>query len=160
MSSRIFLFTLSQWLFWPSGSRVARKGWRLMMPSTVVIPRVGSFALASLGSKRKLHEPDFGGSAGRKSLALKRIFGLDLRIYKRPLLTPPSVSEIMPDREITLDEQPWPYRSGSQHSGKTPGTKFQGGSSATWADLRVATSDGFAASTRRWPPRFRCTYTW
>jgi hypothetical protein len=52
-ASRIFLFTLSQWLFLPSGSSVARKGCPLMMASTVVIPRVGSFALAFLGRIRK-----------------------------------------------------------------------------------------------------------
>ena len=53
---------------------LARKGWPLMMPATVVIPRVGSFALASFGRIRKVHEVPFGGSAGRKSFALKRIF--------------------------------------------------------------------------------------
>jgi len=50
------------------------KGMALMMPATVVIPRVGSFALASFGRIRKVHEVPFGGSAGRKSFALKRIF--------------------------------------------------------------------------------------
>jgi hypothetical protein len=39
---------------------------------------VGSFALACLGRIRKVHELPFGGSAGRKSLALKRIFEVDL----------------------------------------------------------------------------------
>jgi hypothetical protein len=51
-----------------------------MMPSTVVIPRVGSFALASFGRIRKVHELPFEGSAGRKSLALKRIFEVVLVI--------------------------------------------------------------------------------
>ncbi len=69
-----FQSTLSQWPPWPSGSSVARKGWPLMRPSTVVIPRVGSFELASFGRIRKVHRLPFGGSAGRKSLALKRIF--------------------------------------------------------------------------------------
>jgi hypothetical protein len=41
---------------------------------TVVIPRVGSFALASFGRTRKVHGLPFRGSAGRKSLALKRRF--------------------------------------------------------------------------------------
>jgi hypothetical protein len=50
------------------------------MPSTVVRPRVGSFALASLGRIRKVHELPFGGSAGRKSFALKRIFEVVLVI--------------------------------------------------------------------------------
>jgi hypothetical protein len=45
-----------------------------MRPSTVVIPRVGSFLLASSGRIRKVHDLPFEGSAGRKSLALKRIF--------------------------------------------------------------------------------------
>lgn len=66
--------TLSQWPPRPSGSSVARKGWPFMRPSTVVIPRVGSFALAPFGRMRKVHDLPFGGSAGRKSLALKRIF--------------------------------------------------------------------------------------
>src|SRR6185437_5810952 len=73
----ILLSTLSQWLFRPSGSSVARKGWPLMTPSTVVMPRVGSFALASFGRIRKAHELPFEGSAGRKSRALKRIFEED-----------------------------------------------------------------------------------
>jgi uncharacterized protein (DUF433 family) len=51
-----------------------------MMPPTVVIPRVGSFALASLGRIRKVHELPFGGSAGRTSFALKRIFEVVLVI--------------------------------------------------------------------------------
>lgn len=73
-ASRNFRSTLSQWPPWPSGSRVARKGWLLMSPSTVVMPREGSFALASFGRMRKVHELPFGGSAGRKSLAVKRLF--------------------------------------------------------------------------------------
>src|SRR5262249_32099588 len=72
-ASRIFRFTLSQWLFWPSGSSVARKGKPLMVPSTVVIPREGRFALASFGRVRKIQEPTFPDAAGRKSFALKRI---------------------------------------------------------------------------------------
>src|SRR5260370_16330714 len=48
-ASRSFRSTLSQWLFLPSGSSVARKGKPLIVPSTVVMPREGSFALAFLG---------------------------------------------------------------------------------------------------------------
>lgn len=44
-----------------------------MVPSTVVMPREGSFALASFGRVRKVQEPTFVGAAGRKSFALKRI---------------------------------------------------------------------------------------
>jgi hypothetical protein len=73
-ASRIFLPTLSQWLRWPSGSSVARKGWPLIVPFTVVMPREGSFALALLGRTRKLQGPPFAVPAGRKSLALQRIF--------------------------------------------------------------------------------------
>src|SRR5262245_37763200 len=73
-ASRTFLFTLSQWLFLPSGSSVARKGQPLMVPSTVVMLRVGSFALALPGRTRKVQELPFAASAGRKSFALKRIF--------------------------------------------------------------------------------------
>src|SRR5437899_2910035 len=68
-----FWFTLSQWLFWPSGSSVARKEMPLIVPSTVVMPREGSFALASFGRVRKVHESAFAGAAGRKSFAVKRI---------------------------------------------------------------------------------------
>ena len=46
------------------------------MPSIAVIPRDGSFALAFFGRMRKLQEPAFALSDGRKSFALKRIEGL------------------------------------------------------------------------------------
>src|SRR5213082_2012419 len=72
-ASRIFRFTLSQWLLWPSGSSVARKGKPLMVPPTVVMPREGSFALASFGRVRKVQEPTFAVAAGRKSFALEGI---------------------------------------------------------------------------------------
>jgi len=80
-ASRSFRFTLSQWLFWPSGSSVARKGKPLMVPSTVVMPREGSFALASFGRVRKVQEPTFAVAAGRKSFALKRILEAVLVIF-------------------------------------------------------------------------------
>ena len=44
-----------------------------MVPSIDVMPREGSFALASFGRVRKVHETAFSLSAGRKSFALKRI---------------------------------------------------------------------------------------
>jgi hypothetical protein len=44
-----------------------------MVPSTVVMPREGSFALSSLGRVRKVQEPTFAVAAGRNSFALKRI---------------------------------------------------------------------------------------
>ena len=72
-ASRIFRFTLSQWLPWPSGSSAARKGKPLMVPSTDVMPREGSFALAFFGRVRRVKEPTFAVAAGRKSVALKRI---------------------------------------------------------------------------------------
>ena len=65
--------TLSQWLRWASGSRVARNGTPLMVPSTVAMPRDGSFALALFGKIRKVQESAFSAAAGRSSLALKRI---------------------------------------------------------------------------------------
>ena len=65
--------TLSQWLPLPSGSRAPRKGRLLMTPSTIVMPRDGSFALALLGRVR-VHDPVF--SEGRSNLALKRIIDL------------------------------------------------------------------------------------
>ncbi len=45
-----------------------------MVPSTVVMPRVLSFALTFFGRTRKDQEPPFAVDAGRKSFALKRIF--------------------------------------------------------------------------------------
>jgi len=78
---RIFRLTFSQWLFWPSGSSVARKGKPLMVPSTVVMPREGSFALAFFGKVRKAHDSAFADAAGRKSFALKRIFETVLVIF-------------------------------------------------------------------------------
>src|SRR5213080_3437905 len=68
-----FRSTLSQWLFWPSGSSAAWKGKPLMVPSIVVMPREGSLALAFFGTMRKVQEPSFSLSAGRRSFALKRI---------------------------------------------------------------------------------------
>ena len=47
-----------------------------MVPSIAVMPREGSFALALFGRMRKVQEPAFSLSAGRKSFALKRIEGL------------------------------------------------------------------------------------
>jgi hypothetical protein len=80
-ASRIFRFTLSQWLFWPSGSSVARKGKPLIVPSTVVLPREGSFALAFFGRVRKVQESTFAVASGRKSFAVKRILEAGLVIF-------------------------------------------------------------------------------
>jgi hypothetical protein len=44
-----------------------------MVPSTAVMPRDGSLALAFFGRVRKVQESDFLLCAGRKSFALKRI---------------------------------------------------------------------------------------
>lgn len=54
-----------------------------MLPATVVLPRVGSFALALFGKVRKA-QPPLAGLAGRKSLAVKRIVEavlFTLRVY-------------------------------------------------------------------------------
>src|SRR5208282_4104549 len=48
----------------------------LIVPSTIVIPRDGSFALASLGRVRRVHDPVFSVALGRNNLALKRIVDL------------------------------------------------------------------------------------
>src|SRR5262249_44191835 len=80
-ASRNFLSTLSQWLFWPSGSSAARKGKPLIVPSTVVMPREGSFALASFDRVRKVQEPAFPVAAGRRSFAWKRILEVFLVIF-------------------------------------------------------------------------------
>jgi hypothetical protein len=44
-----------------------------MVPSTAVMPREGSFALAVFGKMRNVQESAFALSAGRRSFALKRI---------------------------------------------------------------------------------------
>src|SRR5882757_3593858 len=57
------------------GSRAARNGKLLIVPSTIVLPRDGSFALAFLGRVR-VHDPAFSFASGRNNLALKRIVDL------------------------------------------------------------------------------------
>jgi hypothetical protein len=47
-----------------------------MVPSTIAIPRDGSFALAFLGRVRRVRDPIFSVALGRDNLALKRIVGL------------------------------------------------------------------------------------
>ena len=55
-----------------------------MVPSTVVMPREGSFALAFFGRVRKIQEPTFAvGRRGDKSFALKRILEAVLVIFAR-----------------------------------------------------------------------------
>ena len=53
----------------------------MRVPSTVVILREGSFALAFFGRIRKLQEPIFAVAAGRRSFALKRILETALVIF-------------------------------------------------------------------------------
>jgi hypothetical protein len=74
-ASHMVLLTLSQWLPLPFGSRADRKGKLLIVPSTIVLPRDGSFALAFLGRVR-VHDPVFSFALGRNNLALKRIVDL------------------------------------------------------------------------------------
>ena len=45
----------------------------MKVPSTDVMPREGSFALASLGRVRKVQATAFAVGTGRKTVALKRI---------------------------------------------------------------------------------------
>jgi hypothetical protein len=53
-----------------------------MVPSTVVRPREGSFALACFGRVRKVQEPTFAvGRRGDKSFALKRILEAVLVLF-------------------------------------------------------------------------------
>jgi hypothetical protein len=54
-----------------------------MVPLTVVMPRVGSFALAFFGRIRKVQEPPFAVATGRKSFALTRIFEAVFVIFAR-----------------------------------------------------------------------------
>src|SRR5208282_3529702 len=48
----------------------------LIVPSTIVIPRDGSFTLAFLGRVRRVHDPVFLVALDRNNLALKRIVDL------------------------------------------------------------------------------------
>jgi hypothetical protein len=48
----------------------------LIVASTIVISRDGSFALAFLGRVRRVHDPIFSVASGRNNLALKRIVDL------------------------------------------------------------------------------------
>ncbi len=52
-----------------------------MVPSIAVMPREGSVALAVFGRMRKVQEPSFSVSAGRKSFALNRILDAVLVTY-------------------------------------------------------------------------------
>jgi hypothetical protein len=70
------LLTVSRWLPLPFGLRAARNGEPLIVPSTIMMPRDGSFALALLGRVRRVHDPVFSAALGRNSLALKRIVDL------------------------------------------------------------------------------------
>jgi hypothetical protein len=54
-----------------------------MVPSTVVMLRVGSFSLALPGRTRKVRELPFAASAGGKSFALKGIFEVVVVIVAR-----------------------------------------------------------------------------
>jgi hypothetical protein len=51
------------------------------VPSTIVVPREGSFALEFFGRVSKVQEPTFAVAAGRKSFALKRILEAVLVIF-------------------------------------------------------------------------------
>jgi hypothetical protein len=68
--------SLSRCLPLPSGSRAARKGKLLIVPSTIVVARGESFALAFLGRVRTVHDPIFSGAFGRSNLDRKRIVDL------------------------------------------------------------------------------------
>src|SRR5208337_1607222 len=48
----------------------------LIVPSTIVMPRDGSFALSFLVRVRRVHDPVFSVALGRNNLALKRIVDL------------------------------------------------------------------------------------
>src|SRR5699024_3809624 len=62
--------TLSQWPSCPSGSSVAWNVTSFTVPSTVVLPRLGSVSLADFGKTTKAHESSRPGFAGRSSFAL------------------------------------------------------------------------------------------
>ena len=71
-ASRSAFGTLSQWLPLPSGSSVVLNGCPPKLPSTLVMARVGSLALAFTGKTTNVQVAPFG-LAGRESLALKWI---------------------------------------------------------------------------------------
>ncbi len=84
--------TLSQWLPLPVGSRAARKGKPLIVPSAVVLPRDGSFALAFLGRIRRAHDAIFSAVFGRNNLPRKRI--VDLVSCSRASVIGPTITRL------------------------------------------------------------------
>jgi hypothetical protein len=72
-ASRTALFTLSKWLPPAFGSSAARKGKPFIVPSTIVLPRDGSFPPASFGRVKKASDPARSVALARNNLALKRI---------------------------------------------------------------------------------------
>ncbi len=74
-ASCMALLTLIQWFPLPVASRAARNGKPFIVPSAIVLPPGGSFALALLG-RVKIHDPVFSMALVRYNLAWKRIVGL------------------------------------------------------------------------------------
>jgi hypothetical protein len=76
VASHSFLPTRSQWLNWPSGPSVARNRWPLIAPSTVVLPRRGSFSHTSFGSTANAHEGSPPGCAAYTRHIMAKGIGL------------------------------------------------------------------------------------
>src|SRR4051794_28969445 len=82
-----------------------------MRPSTLVLPREGSFALAVPGSVRNVQEGAFAEPAGRKSGARKRIFGRALHGFGSTLLMATDAIWFRSSRKLRQPETPEPARA-------------------------------------------------
>ena len=74
---------LSQWLNWPSGSRVASNGWPSIVPVTLALPRRPNLPLTAFGSTTNAHASSPPISAGRRSFALKSKFITGPHVMRR-----------------------------------------------------------------------------
>ena len=70
--------TLNQWLPLPSGSSTILERKPLIVPSTKVIPRDGSFALAFSGSLRMVQSPILRGVVSKRIVGISPLFSSSL----------------------------------------------------------------------------------
>jgi hypothetical protein len=70
--------TLNQWLPLPSGSSTILERKPLIVPSTKVIPRDGSFALALFGSLRIIQSPILSGVVSNRIVDISLLFSSPL----------------------------------------------------------------------------------
>jgi hypothetical protein len=128
---------LSQCPSWPSGSSVAWNGWPLMVPSTYVLPRLGSLSLAALGKTRKTHVSPPAQLAGRNSLALNADASF-------PVISviPRDTSIEAVSRSSPKSEQASAYRISLRRRAQPPAHQFL----TCWADASLDSLHRISAS--------------